>query len=161
MTLGQFTESRLLVPALVSEWRDSAIYELSQRLENAHRIDNATAFTHAVLDHESKGSGVFDDVAFPLAGGQNVKELSFALGLSEHGVRWGTARTPIVHTVILFAVTLAEEERYLSLLMMISSFLKDEVAFSALRRCSQAEEMWTILNRVSCVRKGPAASIAR
>jgi mannitol/fructose-specific phosphotransferase system IIA component (Ntr-type) len=157
MNLGQFTEPRLLMPRLLSEWRDGAISELSQRLESVQRIESATEFTHAVLDHESLVSAVFDEVAFPLARGRAVNELSFALGLSQHGVRWGTGRTSIVHTVILFAVPLTEGQRYLSLVLTMSSFLKDEMAFSALRRCSQPEEMLTVLNHVRCVLTGPGA----
>jgi mannitol/fructose-specific phosphotransferase system IIA component (Ntr-type) len=155
MNLGQFTEPKLLVPRLLSEWRDSAISELSQRLESAGRVENATAFTHAVLDHESLVSGVFDEVAFPLARGRAVKELSFALGLSREGVRWGTGRTPIVHAIILFAVPLTEGQRYLSLVLTLSSFLKDEMAFSALRRCTQPAEMLTVLKHFHRVRTGP------
>jgi len=161
MNLGQFTEPRLLVPRLLSERRDSAISELSQRLESAQRIESATAFTHAVLDHASLVSAVFDEAAFPLARGRAVKELSFALGLSRQGVRWGTGRTPVVHTVILFAVPLTEGQRYLSLVLTMSSLLKDEMAFSALRRCSQPEEMLTVLNHVRCVRTGPGAAVAQ
>jgi len=154
MNLGQFTESKLLVPRLLSEWRDCAISELSQRLENAGRIENASAFTRAVLDHESLVSAVFDKVAFPVARGKAVKELSFALGLSRQGIRWGVGRTPVVDTVILFAVPLLEGQRYLSLVLTISSFLKDEMAFAALRCCTQSEEMWTVLQHVRCVRTG-------
>jgi mannitol/fructose-specific phosphotransferase system IIA component (Ntr-type) len=157
MNLGQFTEPRLLVPRLLSEWRDSTISVLSQRLESAQRIEDATAFTHAVLDHESRVSAVFDEVAFPLARSQDVKELSFALGLSQQGVRWGTGRTPVVHMVVLSAVPLSEGQRYIGLVLTLSSLLKDEMAFAALRRCTQPEEMWTVLNHVRCVRTGPGA----
>ena len=161
MNLGQFTEPTLLVPRLLSEWRDSAISELSQRLESAGCVENASAFTHAVLDHESLVSAVFDEVAFPLARGKAVKELSFALGLSQQGIRWGVRRTPVVHTVILFAVPVPEGQRYLSLVLTVSSFLKDEMAFSALRRCTKPDEMWTVLNHVRCVRTGPGAALAQ
>jgi mannitol/fructose-specific phosphotransferase system IIA component (Ntr-type) len=161
MNLGQFTEPRLLVPQLLSEWRDSVIFELSQRLERAQRIENATTFTHAVLDHESLASSVFDEGAFPLARDRAVKEMSFALGLSRQGVRWGTGRTPVVQTVVLFAVPLTEGQRYLSLILTMSSFLKDEMAFSALRRCTQPEEMLTVLNHVCCMRMGPGAAPAQ
>ena len=155
MNLGQFTEAKLLVPRLLSEWRDSAISELSLCLEGAQRIESASTFTRAVLDHEALVSAVFDEAALPLARGRTVRELSFALGLSPQGVRWGTSKTPLIHTVILFAVPLSEDQRYLSLLSTMSSFLKDEVAFSALRHCLQPEEMLTVLNHVHCVRTGP------
>jgi mannitol/fructose-specific phosphotransferase system IIA component (Ntr-type) len=112
MNLAQFTEPKLLVPGLLSEWRDSTIALLSDRLESAQRIENATTFTHAVLDHESLVSSVFDQVAFSLARGETVKELSFAMGLSPQGIRWSAGRTPVVHTVLLFAVPESEGQRY-------------------------------------------------
>ena len=146
MNLGQFTEPKLLIPRLLSEWWDSAISELSQCLESAGRVENANAFTHAVLTHESLVSSVFDEAAFPLARDKTVKELSFALGLSENGVRWNTSRMSPVDVVVLFAVPPTEGQRYLSLILTFSNFLKDEMAFSALRRCSRPDDMWTVLS---------------
>jgi len=150
MTLAQFTEPNLLVPRLLSETHDSAIAELSSRLEKAGRIENADAFTHAVLKHESFVSAVFDEVAFPLARGPAVKELSFALGLSQAGVRWSDGKASTIHAVVLFAVPWSAEHSYLSLVMSFSSFLKDEMAFSALHRCTQPEEMFSVLNYFNC-----------
>jgi mannitol/fructose-specific phosphotransferase system IIA component (Ntr-type) len=161
VNLGQFTEPRLLVPHFLSEWRDTAISELSQRLESSGRVEDASLFTRAVLDHESLVSAVFDEVAFPLARSKAVKELSFALGLSQQGIGWGVGRTPVVHAVILLAVPLLEGQRYLSLVLTVFSFLKDEMAFSALRRCTQPEEMWTVLNHVRCVRTGTGTALAQ
>lgn len=148
MTLAQFTEPTLLVPRLLSEYRDSAIAELSSRLEKAGRIENARAFTHAVLDHEAIVSAVFEEAAFPLARGQAVKELSYALGLSPQGIRWGTGKAPTVHAVVLFAVPLSAGQPYLSLVVAFSKFLQDQSAFSALHQCAQPEEMFTALKQV-------------
>src|SRR5262245_52049131 len=140
MNLGQFTDPRLLVPRLLSQGRDSAIFELCQRLEGSGRVENATAFTHAVLDHESLVSAVSDGVAFPFARGHGVRELFFAMGVSPLGIRWGVGRAPVVHAVVLFGVPVAEGEHYLSLVLTFSNLLKDEVAFAALHRCTQEEE---------------------
>jgi mannitol/fructose-specific phosphotransferase system IIA component (Ntr-type) len=156
MNLAQFTEAKLLVPQLVSEWREDVISELSQRLKNVQRIENASAFTHAVLAHEALGSAVFDEVALPLARANVVKELSFAVGLSARGVRWGIGKTLIVHTIILFAVPSTKEQAYLLVLSMVSAFLKNEVRFSALRRCLQPEEMLSVLNHIHYVHSSSA-----
>lgn len=153
MNLAQFTEPKLLVPRLLSTHRESAIIELSKRLETAERIENADSFFNAVLEHEAVASAMFDGVAFALARGRAVKELSFALGLAPQPIRWGLGSTaPLVHTVVLFAVPLSEGQHYLSLVLTFSSFLKDEMAFSALRRCVQPEEMLSVLNHVRVVR---------
>lgn len=154
MTLAQFTDINLLVPHLLSESRDNAIAELSSRLENVGRIENAHAFTHAVLHHESVASAVFDEVAFPLARGTAIKELSFAIGLSQSGICWGVAKAPPVHAIVLFAVPPPAEQSYMSLVVTFSNFQKDKPAFSALRRCAQPEEMFSILGRIRCDRTG-------
>jgi len=158
MTLAQFTEPTLLVPHLLSEQRDAAIAELSQRLENARRIEDASAFANAVMEHEALASAVFDGVAFPLARGQAVKTLSFCVGLSQRGFRWGAGKGPAVHTVVLFAVPLAEGETHLSLLLTFSNFLKDAMALATLRRCAQPEEMLANLSNVQVVRRRTHAS---
>src|SRR5271154_2415689 len=100
MTLADFTEPNLLVPELLNERQESAIAELSHRLKDAGRIKNAREFTSAVLKHESLVSTVFDEVAFSLARGYTATELSFAIGLSQYGVRWGEPKAPSVFVVV-------------------------------------------------------------
>ena len=160
MTLAQFTEPNLLVPRLLSDTHDSAIAELGGRLKKAGRISNADEFTHAVLKLESFVSAVFDDVAFPVARGPAVNKLSFALGLSSPGIRWGDGKASRVRAIALFAVPLSAEHSYLSLIMSFSSFLKDEMAFSALRRCAQPEEMFSVLNHFNCAYIEPHRIVA-
>ena len=148
MTLAQFTEAKLLVPRMLSTHRESAIIELSRRLEGVGRIENADAFVDAALDHESVASAVVDGVTFPLARGRAVKGLTFAAGLSRHGIRWGLGRSPVVHTVVLFALPLAETQTYLSLVLTFSRFTKDELAFPVFSRATQPEGMLSVLKAV-------------
>lgn len=148
MTLARFTEAKLLVPRLLSTHRESAIIELSRRLESAGRIENADSFVAAALDHESIASAVFDGVTFPLARGRAVRKLSFAVGVSRPGIRWGVGCSPIVHTVVLFAVPLSETRNYLSLVLAFSSFTKDELAFPSFTHATQPEEMLSLLKAV-------------
>jgi mannitol/fructose-specific phosphotransferase system IIA component (Ntr-type) len=155
MTLAQFTEPKLLVPRLVSDHREAAIIELSSRLEIAGRIENANSFGEAALAHELVASAVFDDVAFPLARGQAVRELSFALGLSPRGIRWRTERDPVIYVVVLFAVPLSGGQPYLSLVVTFSKFLRDDAGFATLRQCARSEEMFAALQQVRVRSTGP------
>src|SRR6185369_1076819 len=98
---------------------------------------------------------VFEKVAFPLARGQVMKGLSFALGLSPQGICWGPGKAPGVYAVVLFAVPLSAEQPYLSLVVTFSSFLKDEASFSTLLQCAQPEEMFAVLKQVRLQRTGP------
>jgi mannitol/fructose-specific phosphotransferase system IIA component (Ntr-type) len=148
MMLAEFTEPKLLLPQLLSESWDSSIAELSGCLATAGRIENAQAFTDAVLDHESKASATLPDVALSLARGDGIKELAFAMGLSRDGIRWGIGNAPTVHVVVLFAVPLSADKLYLSLLMAFSRLFKNETSFRALCQATQSEEMFAALNGV-------------
>jgi len=154
MMLAQFTEPNLLLPHMVSEGREAAIIELSGRLENAGRVEDANAFALAVLKHDSQVSAVFDAVAFPLARVSVVKELSFAFGLSQRGMLWGTGKAPIVHAVILFAVPISAGQDHLSLVVTFSKLLNDKMTFSALQRCAQPAEMFIALQQVHILQTG-------
>ena len=48
LALGQFTETRLLLPRLLSTRQEGVIQELAKRLETTGRIPKATVFTDAV-----------------------------------------------------------------------------------------------------------------
>src|SRR5262245_23327592 len=101
MTLGQFTETKLLVPHLEFATKATALVELSKRLAAAGRVESADAFLSTVLDHDMRAPAVFEAVAIALARGQLVKELSFALGLSAHAIRWDVAGAPAINAVFL------------------------------------------------------------
>jgi mannitol/fructose-specific phosphotransferase system IIA component (Ntr-type) len=148
-TLAQFTGAGLLVPRLAGDHRESVIAELCQRLKTSGRIDNAEAFSRAVMEHDEMAPAVFDGVAFPLAHKGAYNELSFAVGLAPKPIHWGPLHAPLVHTIVLFAVPAAEEKHYLSVVLSFSKFLKDAPALMALRACVQPEEMLEVLGRIS------------
>jgi mannitol/fructose-specific phosphotransferase system IIA component (Ntr-type) len=142
MTLADFTEPNLLVPELFNERQESTIAELSNRLKDAGRVKNARAFTRAVLKHESLVSTVFDEVAFSLARGHTATELSFAIGLSQYGIRWGKRKPTTVYAVVLFAVPASADGMYLSVLMAFSALVRDKLVFPELRHSKRSEEMF-------------------
>jgi mannitol/fructose-specific phosphotransferase system IIA component (Ntr-type) len=147
MTLGDFTEPKLLVPRLLSNDQCGAIRELAKRLLNSGRIDDAGAFAQAALEREQiVGATPEYGVAFPHARGRGVINLCFAVGLSGKGISWGTSRGALAHTVFLLAVPLSETQRYLTLLSDLARFGQDEGLRSSLAACGQSEEMWAVLN---------------
>ena len=163
MTLGQFTEPRLLIPHLLSDRQDGAIQELTKRLAATGRIQNAPAFLEAVLKREAElPTFVGEGVAVPHVRGGAVPKLSIAVGLSSVGIPWSWDTRRVVKVVFLFAVPLTEAQTYLSLLSGLSSLINDEMAFDALRRATQPEEMLSVLNAVRLLRMSvPSSQPAR
>jgi len=91
----------------------------------------------------------------------NIKRVvpSFAIGLSEQGIRWGIGKAPTIHAVILFAVPPSAEQAYVSLIVTFAKFLNDEGAFHALRQCAEPGEVLALLKHVQLVRTGPQLGV--
>jgi len=154
LTLGQFTETKLLVPRLLSGRQDGAIQELTKRMEATGRISNAPSFVEAALKRElDLPTFAGDGVAVPHVRGGAVRELSVAVGLSATGICWGRAGRRTAHAVFLFAVPLAEAATYLALLSGLSSLIFDETAFASLKHAKQPEEMLRVFHAVRLVRQ--------
>jgi mannitol/fructose-specific phosphotransferase system IIA component (Ntr-type) len=161
MTLGQFTEAKLLIPLLLSDRQADAIQELTQRLEATHRIENASAFLETVLKREMDMPTFIDGVAVPHVRGGAVSKLSVAVGTCAAGIRWGRDGRHVAQIVFLFAVPLTESNMYLSLLSGVSSLIQDEMAFSALKRATQPEEMHSVLNAMHLIQITARPRVAR
>jgi mannitol/fructose-specific phosphotransferase system IIA component (Ntr-type) len=149
MDLGQFTETRLLVPRLLSDRQASALRELTKRLEVTGRIDSADAFYGAVLRREELvPTMVGNGLVFPHARGEAVRSFSVAIGLSSSGIPWGDKRQFLARAVILFAVPLSDSPLYLRALSAVSGFFMDPTAYSTFEECSQPEQMLEILRTI-------------
>jgi|SRR5581483_265319 PTS system fructose-specific IIC component/PTS system nitrogen regulatory IIA component len=153
MTLGQFTEPRLLIPRLLADRPDQAVRELAARLESCDRIGSARRFADVILAGEDRAPSLAArSVAVPHARGGDVQKLSVAVGIAPQGIFWDRNSGEIVNAVFLFAVPLIEAGRYLSLLSGLSALIHDEMAFSALTRATQPEEMLEVLRQVRLAR---------
>jgi len=161
LTMGQFTEPRLLVPRLLSNRQEGAIQELAKRLEATGRIQDATAFTKAVAGREvDLPTFAGDGVAIPHGRGGAVRTLSMAVGLSAAGIRWDRGHHLTARVVFLFAIPLWEASTYLALLSGLSTLMQDEAAFAALKTATQPEVMLRVLQGVRWVRIGRAGHSA-
>jgi mannitol/fructose-specific phosphotransferase system IIA component (Ntr-type) len=149
MTLGKFTETKLLVPRLLSTDHMGAIKELSKRLYLAGRIDDSLAFFQSVVEREYMLHSTPErGVVFPHARGHGVNTLSFAVGISAEGVPWGSSRSPLATVVVLLAVPLSETQVYLNLLSSLSRFAQEETLLSRLCECRQPEDMFALLDSI-------------
>jgi PTS system fructose-specific IIC component len=148
MNLGEFTESKLLIPKLLSDRPDSAASELTRRLEATGRIGSASGFLEAVLRREEEMPLlVGENAAIMHARGGDVKSLSLAMGHSSSGIRWGANGQAYVRVVILFSVPVAETARYLALLAGACKLIQDENAFNEILNATQPEAMLEALGR--------------
>jgi len=161
LTMGRFTEPRLLVPRLLSTRQEGVIQELAKRLEATGRIEGAAALTRAVAGREvDLPTFVGGGVAAPHGRGAAVRSLSFAVGLSAAGIPWDRGHRLTARAIFLFAIPLAEASTYLALLSGLSTLMQDERALAALEAAKQPEDMLWVLNGVRLARVGRAGQSA-
>jgi mannitol/fructose-specific phosphotransferase system IIA component (Ntr-type) len=146
MNVAQFTETNLVALPLLSDWRNNAVRELSFRLHDAGRVDDAASFAGAVLKNETLDAIVFDRFAFLPARSRVVRSLSFALGIAPRGVTWKLDGSPVVYVVVLLAAPLSEKPRYSSLVNALAELLKNRKLLTALCRCTKPEEAYALLS---------------
>jgi mannitol/fructose-specific phosphotransferase system IIA component (Ntr-type) len=159
MTLGKFTETKLLVPRLLSTDHMGAIKELTKRLYLTGRIDDSLAFFQAVVEREYMLHSTPErGVVFPHARGHGVNTLSFAVGISAEGVPWGSFRGPLARVVLLLAIPLSETQVYLNLLSSLSRFFQEEASLTSLCECRQPEEMFTLFDSIVPLSNGSHGS---
>jgi mannitol/fructose-specific phosphotransferase system IIA component (Ntr-type) len=157
-TLGDFTEPRLLVPHLLGADQASAIHELAHRLQQAGRIPDSLGFFQAVLHRDYLTSSVAENgVAFPHARGRDLPGLSFALGLSDGGVRWHNGAS--VRVIFLLAVPVADSRLYLNIMAELTRFTRSEHRLKTLLASAEPRDIWQLLKRqalplpVTCAHK--------
>jgi PTS system fructose-specific IIC component len=147
MTLGYFTAPGLLIPQLSSVDQASAINELSQRLQQAGRIEDSLTFFQAVLECDYLSSSATEDgVAFLHARVRGIDQPCFAAGFSKAGVRWRDGSH--VHAVFLMAVPPVETQLYLALMSALARLSRTTQLMSSLMTCRQAKEVLQLLNAV-------------
>jgi mannitol/fructose-specific phosphotransferase system IIA component (Ntr-type) len=147
MTLGYFTAADLLIPQLSGVDQASAINELSQRLQQAGRIEDSLTFFQAVLQCDYLSSSATEDgVAFLHARVRGIDQPCFAAGFSKAGVRWRDGSP--VHAVFLMAVPPDETQLYLALMSALSRLSQTTQLMSSLMTCQQGKEVLNLLNTV-------------
>lgn len=152
MNLGQFTETKLLIPRLFNDRPEGAIWELAKRLEVAGRIQHTPAFVEAAIRREAELATFLDGVALPHGRGAAVQQLSLAVGFSTVGIPWAGNHRECAHALFLIAVPLTEAGTYLRLMSGLAWLIQNQTALAALMRATQPEEMLRILASVQVVR---------
>jgi mannitol/fructose-specific phosphotransferase system IIA component (Ntr-type) len=145
MTLGDFTETSLLIPHLLGEDQAGVINALSHRLQGAGRIEDSLAFFQAVLQRDYLAtSAAGNGVAFPHARLRGIERLTFAVGLSDAGIRWQDGSP--VRAVFLIAVPPADVQLYLALVAGLARLARAANRLNTLTTCAMPEDVLRVLN---------------
>lgn len=149
MTLADFTSPGLIVPHLQGQDAASVIQELSQALQREKRIPDLLPFYHTALNHEFLvNSDVEAGMAFPHARLPGLGELSFALGRSDEGLRWGAKAIRPVRLVFLLAVPATDSTQYLSVIAGLARLAKNARLVEKLQSGQDENQMFEVFQQI-------------
>jgi len=149
LTLGDFTQPGLIVPALRGNDQAAVLMELSRRLHHAGAVGDLMQFYHAAFNREFlESTTVGGDLALPHVRLPGLARLVFALGRSAAPIQWTGAPRNAVRWVILAAVPSSNLADYLGLLAGVGRVAQEPVFRSELAAATDAEEVFAVLQSV-------------
>jgi fructose-specific phosphotransferase system IIA component len=131
---------------LESQNKYDAIEELALVFKETDICDDIEALIRALKEREEMMStGIGFGIAIPHAKIRAVKEIAFAIGISQKGIEFESMDGKPVYLIILVAAGERQHKDYLKILSSIMNILKDEGIKNRIIQSKSSEEIITIL----------------
>lgn len=131
---------------LQSQNKYDAIEELALVFKDTDICNDIDALIWALKEREEMMStGIGFGIAIPHAKIRAVKEIAFAIGISQEGIEFESMDGKPVYLIILVAAGERQHKDYLKILSSIMNLLKDEKIKNRIIQSESSEEIITIL----------------
>jgi mannitol/fructose-specific phosphotransferase system IIA component (Ntr-type) len=125
--ISEYTQSGF-IRHLTSVNKYDAIEELARVFEGSDVCQDVDKLVIALKEREEiMSTGIGFNIAIPHAKIPEVKDISFAIGVSKKGIEFDSMDGNPVNLIILVAAGEKQHKDYLALLSNIMAFLKDTV----------------------------------
>ncbi len=139
--LKEYTDTRY-IRRLYSRDKFKAIEELASAFSGTSVCKSVDELIAALVDREEiMSTGIGFGIAIPHAKIKGVREIAFAVGISQSGIDFDSMDGKPVHIIILFAAGERQQKDYLTLLSRIMSILKDEAVRAQIINSGSADEI--------------------
>jgi mannitol/fructose-specific phosphotransferase system IIA component (Ntr-type) len=139
--LKEYTDTRY-IRRLYSRDKFKAIEELASSFSGTSVCKSVDELIAALVDREKiMSTGIGFGIAIPHAKIKGVREIAFAVGISQSGIDFDSMDGKPVHIIILFAAGERQQKDYLTLLSRIMSILKDESVRAQIINSGSADEI--------------------
>jgi mannitol/fructose-specific phosphotransferase system IIA component (Ntr-type) len=146
----RFSSAALMVPQLGSGNAEGVIRELALRMEEAGFVDDAEKLVEGGMSREAiLCTAVDHGLAFPHVRGVEGGGLTFALGLSRQGVKFGAPDDGLSKIFFLIVIPTAASAFYLKLLAGLTETFMKADARKALMAEKEPEKLWKALVKVT------------
>jgi len=144
-----YTSSRF-IKKLKSDNKFDAIEELAATFGESGVCLDMDQLIHALKERENiMSTGIGAGIAIPHAKINSVKEMAFAIGVSESGIDFDPMDGLPVHLIILVVAGEKQHKEYLRLLSQVMAILKHDNVKENIIATDSPEEIIEILKRAN------------
>lgn len=133
---------------MMAKSKEEAIEELAELLVSDGAVINKDVFLKDVWLREEQGSTGFENhIAIPHGKSSGVTRTALAIGRTQHQIPWETMDGSDVRCIILFAVSLIDQNAtHIRLLSQVSGSLADEEIVEKLLKEDSPQKIIDLLN---------------
>ncbi|RSK70961.1 PTS sugar transporter subunit IIA [Enterobacter huaxiensis] len=133
---------------IMAKSKEEAIEELAELLVSDGAVINKDVFLKDVWLREEQGSTGFENhIAIPHGKSSGVTRTALAIGRTQHQIPWETMDGSDVRCIILFAVSLVDQNAtHIRLLSQVSGSLADEEIVEKLLKEDSPQKIIDLLN---------------
>lgn len=133
---------------MMAKSKEEAIEELAELLVSDGAVINKDVFLKDVWLREEQGSTGFENhIAIPHGKSSGVTRTALAIGRTQHQIPWETMDGSDVRCIILFAVSLVDQNAtHIRLLSQVSGSLADEEIVEELLKEDSPQKIIDLLN---------------
>lgn len=148
--IERFSSEKLMIPQLQSRTPEGVIGELARRMTDQLYFSDPRLLIEKALEREAIGStAVEHSLGFPHVRGVDTGSLTFALGLSKKGLKFGAPKNGLSKIFFFIVIPIAASAFYLTLLAGLIGSLNSVDARKKLLDASEPEEAWATLKKLT------------
>jgi len=148
--IERFSSERLMIPRLRAGSPEEVIGELARRLTDQLYFSDPKLLIEKALEREAiVSTAVEHSLAFPHVRGVDTGSLTFALGLSKKGLKFGAPKNRLSRIFFFIVIPIAASAFYLTLLAGLIESLSGAEPRKKLLACSDPEELWKTLKKLT------------
>jgi mannitol/fructose-specific phosphotransferase system IIA component (Ntr-type) len=148
--IERFSSEKLMIPRLQARDPEGVIEELARRMTDQLYFSDPRILIENALEREAIAStAVEHSLAFPHVRGVDTGSLTFALGLSKKGLKFGAPGGRLSKIFFFIVIPIAASAFYLTLLAGLIESLNTAEARKKLLGESEPEEVWKTLKKLT------------
>ncbi|NKB22793.1 MAG: hypothetical protein GKR87_16720 [Kiritimatiellae bacterium] len=148
--IARFSSESLMIPQITSTTLEGVLTEMCQKLEDENFVENSDTLINEALKREAiVSTAVEHGLAFPHVRGVEGGGLSFVLGLSKKGIKFGGSPKTLTRIIFFVVIPTAASAFYLKLLSGLSETFRSKEARDKVFGAKTPKDLWKTLVKIT------------